>query len=308
MNKRKLSLPDVNTDIKRRVKPMLSLPILMKEAQDQQEQITKCKHLENINLYFEELNTLGSGTFGRVYAARTTPAGHLLHPGLPHMVAVKILTSVENIPILKNELAILKRLDLPHSVKYYGCYIEKSHVYLIMDLITGDDLFELDVSSLSPDEKLHIAKEIALGIEEIHAAGIAHRDIKLENIMITDTWDVKIVDYGLACAIAHNPESETCTEFRIGTPGYMDYRVVPGNLKSMQRADWWSYGQLLGELFTNNINGLWDERRDTYRAFPKTELRKVPKALATMLFELTYPDNNQGQRPTPAEIMAALGL
>ena len=257
-------------------------------------------------MYFNSLRILGSGSFGDVFAAQTTPEGKKL--GFPDKVAIKVLTNVNDKQLLKNELDILKEIDLPHSVKYYGCYVLDERFYIIMELIRGKDLFDLDVRTLTPDKKLIIAKEIAIGIKEIHDVGIVHRDIKLENIMVSDTWEVKIVDYGLSCDLMRNSESYPCTERKLGTPGYMDHKLILGNLKSMQLADWWAYGQLLGELFTTKLSGLWNEDDDTYRTFSTTEIQMVPKEFQTILFELTNPDNEQWQRPSPDEIIWFLGL
>jgi len=266
----------------------------------------ECKTMpENINLYFEELNTIASGSFGRVYAARTTRRGRALHPGLPSIVAVKIIKPT-NIPLLKNELAILKNIDLPHSVKYYGCYIQSDMVYIIMELVNGKDLFDFDVGALNPTEKIHIAQEVAIGIAEIHEMGIAHRDIKLENVMITTNNEVRIVDYGLSCDMIRRAESVTCKEHYLGTPGYIDPEVIPLNLKSMQLADWWSYGQLLAILFTNNFMGLWDPKSNKYRSLTLSEIEHIPNALRQVLVALTRPRTTQRERPSPAEIFAAL--
>jgi serine/threonine protein kinase len=294
-------------------------PSLKRKAVEQVPQVEAQEHMKchaiaptsttSIGTYFRKFQDIAAGTFGQVYSAFVTSSGRALEPRLPKvgtLVAVKrIRVQPAALALLKNELRLLKQLDLQYSAKYYGCYIEGDTIYLVMELIHGKDLFEAvftDRIGLSPEEKVDIALKIALGIAEIHAEGIAHRDIKMENVMLYGENDVKIVDYGLACDFNH-PVKETCMNIG-GTPGYYDPKVVPGDHESMLLSDWWAFGQLLGILFLEN-DSLWTERGG-YRVLKPIEAQSIPMGLRSLVFNLTDPSRDQMSRPGPVHILTVL--
>jgi serine/threonine protein kinase len=251
--------------------------------------------------YFKPIKLLGEGGYGRVYGAVVTAQGKSLNPAMPDQVAIKVLTVPKrHMPDLRNELDILKKLQTPRAVKYYGCFVQgkSGQLNIIMELVEGRTLANLLEQAMRVElfrphaaniDKIRIAQGTALAISEIHAVDLVHRDIKLENVMITNDYAVKLVDFGLACDLVENPGSTTCTN-RVGTPTYVDPKVIPGNLESMKQADWWSYGQLVLRLFTFAMDPA------------------VPEALKPLLRALTDPALEQDQRPTATDILRALRL
>ena len=193
----------------------------------------QCKQLgaSDIEVYFKKIDIKGSGGYGTVYKAEVTPKGKaMIGQDLPSHVAVKSIELKPSIKVdtLINEIDVLKRYNLPHGIKYYGCFENRSYLYIIMELIDGKDLFDTiydNVHVLTMDEKILIAREIALGIKEFHDKGLIHRDIKPENIMVVlkPVLRVVIIDYGYICDMAH--QSSDC--FRSsGTKGYLDVKIV----------------------------------------------------------------------------------
>jgi serine/threonine protein kinase len=265
-----------------------------------------CHVLPGITLepYFRRIKKLGAGSFGTVYSAYVTAAGKRLNRDMPDVVAVKEInlpTIRERINALRNEFHILKRI--PKS--YFGCFTTGGEkVYVILPLIEGLDLFKVDLYGLN---EIKLARDIARAITDLHALNIVHRDIKLENIMYNPAdRSVHLIDFGLACDLSRNPRSPTCRFRDIGTPGYIDPHVRPGDLASMKLADWWAYGQLLVELFLHVR--LWNGKTRRYGQLNQNDYHHLPKKFRPLLFGLTDPSLAPFERPTPEEIIHVAGL
>ena len=268
--------------------------------------IQECRIVLGFNTYFTVLKTLGTGTFGKVFSARVTPKGKTLNYAMPDIVAVKEMSfnpeARLHLELLKNELRILKEINVPHSVKYYGCYIESDKIYIIMELVNGEELLNvLHKVKLTQREKLILCQNIAQGINEIHRLNIAHRDLKFQNIMVDiNTFKIKLIDFGLACNLA---EMSFGCNVPSGSPAFMDPHVELLDIKSMKLADWWAFGQMLVIMFTYNF--LYTPE-GYYRSITAAELNKFPAALRDIIVKLTDPKIKQNARPRSDEIIASL--
>jgi serine/threonine protein kinase len=270
--------------------------------------IQECRVISKFNTYFTVLKNKGEGSFGKVYSARVTTKGKELNYALPDIVAVKEMRFNSNSDIhiesLKNELRILKEINVPHSVKYYGCYIESDKIYIVMELVKGDELSDVFLKvKLNKREKLLICRNIALAIKEIHMLNIAHRDLKLQNIMVDlNTFEIKLIDFGLACNLA---EMSLGCNVISGSPSFIDPQMELLNIDSMKLADWWAFGQIMFILFTNKM--LYDGGYGGYRPIKTPEVNKIPEgALRTIMMKLTDAKIKQNDRPSPDEIIASL--
>lgn len=288
----------------------------------------ECVKTDDKRKYFTNFVKLSTGSSGSVFSADVKPAGRTLDPTLPPKVAIKEIQVDQErmVPLLLNEIALLKAIRTPHTIAYYGCYIKTDTLYLVMELVEGEDLFNRFMTiALTPVQKLWIAREIAIGITEIHAQGVAHRDIKLENVMISDTGGLKIIDFGLSCG-KKDMSTHACRTLTIGTPGYIDPKLKDNRLASLQASDWWAYGQMMAILFTEKP--LWAPDAG-YTQFDPTDfqpvmeelhrdpsipLNELPKILEDLewvkkiLLNLTDPGREQRARPGQVEIMAALNI
>jgi hypothetical protein len=106
----------------------------------------------------------------------------------------------------------------------------EGRIYIVMELVTGTTLRRrLEGGPLPVEEAVRIAKDIARGVAKAHARGIAHRDLKPDNVMVSDDGTVKVLDFGLAKPVEREPQSgddpENVTVTQegriIGTPGYL---------------------------------------------------------------------------------------
>ena len=118
-------------------------------------------------------------------------------------------------------------------------------VYFVMPFVRGGELYlHFAKNKRFPEEAVKFyAIQIILGIGYLHDQGIAHRDLKLENILIEENGYLKIIDFGLAKIIKDHEETTTF----LGTPEYIAPEVITrkGHDKAV---DWWAVGILIYEM------------------------------------------------------------
>jgi serine/threonine protein kinase len=206
---------------------------------------------------------------------------------------------------------ILKSLNLTYLPKYYGCFINKEmdSFSIVMEYIDGLDLIDYSDAYIETDSNmklLYIVKEIALAIEETHKAGVMHRDIKPDNIMISQyTSDhpvIKLVDYGLSC-YKDKPEPNNCRHSYGGTPAYKDPYSLRDDYESMELADWWSFGHTIFVMFTGRslFNG-----EDEFLIPDERLSELIPEEIRSLIINLTNPRLSQNKRPNKKQILAKL--
>jgi eukaryotic-like serine/threonine-protein kinase len=197
---------------------------------------------------------LDSGAMGEIYRARD---GRLARD-----VAVKVLPAAlsddtERISRLEREARVLAALNHPHIATIHSLEVSNGVCALVMELIEGPTLAEhLASGALALNRALEIARQIADALEAAHDKGIVHRDLKPANIKLTTTGSVKILDFGLATAVAPDePTRNAIGSIAIregviaGTPAYMSPEQARGE-RVDQRADIWAFGCVLYEMLT----------------------------------------------------------
>ena len=199
---------------------------------------------------------LGEGGMGVVYRATDTK--------LNRDVAVKVLpdsfaADPDRLTRFTREAQVLASLNHPNIAAIYG--VEDRA--LVLELVDGPTLAERIAAGPIPvDEALPIARQIAEALEYAHEKGIIHRDLKPANVKITPEGRVKVLDFGLAKAMASEasgagrPEASPTLTMRatvagviLGTAAYMSPEQARGQ-EADQRADIWSFGVLVYEMLT----------------------------------------------------------
>jgi len=148
--------------------------------------------------HYEIVEKIGAGGMGEVYRATDTKLGR--------DVALKLLPAAfshdtERLARFEREARTLASLNHPNIAAIYGLELDGEQRFLVMELVSGQDLSErLRTGKLPLDEALGIVRQIADGLEEAHERGIVHRDLKPANVKITPEGRVKILDFGLARA------------------------------------------------------------------------------------------------------------
>jgi serine/threonine-protein kinase len=229
--------------------------------------------------HYRRLHRLGAGGMGEVYVG--------LDETLKRRVALKAVhtgqrLNAESKTRFLREAQILSQLDHPNICRVFDYIQDEQRDWLILEFIDGNNLRAALQAGLDWSAKLKIAEQVADVLVVTHAAGIVHRDLKPGNVMITESGAVKVLDFGLARAVAvghqapaASPGSEGLSpqlEARVvstppagpvaeasgfhttygvvtGTVGYMSPEQASGDVTT-SASDMYSFGLLLQELFT----------------------------------------------------------
>ncbi|HEX6164922.1 MAG TPA: protein kinase [Vicinamibacterales bacterium] len=197
---------------------------------------------------------LGAGGMGEVFRAHD--------PRLQRDVAIKIVAARHSsdpaaVARMVRESRIVASLNHPNIVSIFDVGEDEGRFYLVTELIEGETLrARLRRGVLPAREALDGAIAIASALAAAHARGVIHRDLKPENVMVTATGAVKVLDFGVAKAIA-SPDAATAppiatltaTGAAIGTPSYMAPEQLEGRAID-HRVDQFSFGILLYEMLT----------------------------------------------------------
>src|SRR6267378_2024340 len=194
---------------------------------------------------------LGKGGMGEVYRANDLRLKRqvALKRIAPHLRGDK--RSRER---LWKEAEWASRLSDPHIAAVHDVIDEENELFIVMEFVEGQTLRRRLAEPISIIEFLPIATECALALAAAHNAGVVHHDIKPENIMLTTSGQVKVLDFGVAKNLPSQREStlstQTCTEFA-GTLNYMAPEAVREE-KSDSRADIFSLGIVFYEAITGS--------------------------------------------------------
>ena len=211
----------------------------------------------------EILFAIGAGGMGEVYRARDTT--------LDRDVALKILPASfaadpDRLMRFTREAKTLASLNHPNIAQIYGIEETDGVRALVMELVAGEDLSAVIARGpLTLADALPIAKQIADALEAAHEQGIIHRDLKPANIKVRADGTVKVLDFGLAKALAPDSASAaaesvsmsptltspamTAMGMILGTAAYMSPEQAVGKAVD-KRCDIWSFGVVLYEMLT----------------------------------------------------------
>jgi len=195
---------------------------------------------------------LGKGGMGAVYMAR--------QPALDRLVALKILparpdTGADFADRFNREARALAKLNHPNIVTVHEFGQVNGQPYFIMEYVDGLNLRQLEQSGkLSPREALQIVPQICEALQFAHDAGIVHRDIKPDNILLDKKGRVKIADFGIAKLLG-TPQDTAIPETQgaIGTPNYMAPEQIEKPQSVDHRADIFSLGVVFYEMLTGEL-------------------------------------------------------
>jgi Tol biopolymer transport system component len=224
---------------------------------------------------YEITSQIGEGGMGLVFRAKDSQLGR--------EVALKVLpegfsADPERLARFEREAKLLASLNHPNIAQIYGLETSGGSPALVMELVEGPTLADrLAQGSLSIDESLSIARQIAEALEEAHEKGIVHRDLKPQNVKASMEGKVKVLDFGLAKAVdpaaaasgsagagdGRDPlrspalmNSPTLTlgggtqlGVILGTAAYMAPEQAAGGAADA-RADIWAFGAVLYEMLT----------------------------------------------------------
>src|SRR6202162_1990057 len=221
---------------------------------------------------YEILQLLGQGGMGAVYKARDTE--------LERFVALKLIRAdlASNPEILrrfKQELILAREVTHRNVIRIFDLGQAKGFKFITMEFVEGRDLRVVirEKGKLSPDEAVRIISQVCRALESAHAAGVVHRDLKPQNIMLDAKDRVYVMDFG----IAHSLETPgmTQTGALMGTPEYMSPEQAKG-MKVDPRSDLFA----LGIIFYEMLTGISPYKAETALAtlLKRTQERPQPPA------------------------------
>lgn len=263
---------------------------------EQREDTTGLRHSlpEVVDDVYEWGQFLGEGTTAKVYEARCkSRTGSRVN--FPFKVAIKCIDrfgiSTEDMSILKSEVDTMRLVDHPSCVKLLETFDTFQHIYLVMELMTGGDLFEriLEKGSYCEADAAAAVSKIARGLAHLHETGIVHRALKPENLLFSQPGEqgtLKIADVGIAEAMAQFMGPLDVTDV-CGTPGYIAPEVARGELYD-SAADMWSLGVILYVLLCGAAPFLQEDVEDmdiklTFKEAVWAEVSKEAQAVVQML-------------------------
>ncbi len=241
--------------------------------------------------HYRVLEHIGGGAMGEIYLAQDTR--------LERRVALKVLppasvNNQEKLQRFRTEARAAAAMNHPNIVTIHGVEETEGIHFLAMELVEGRTLREvIPRGGLPFEEFLRIAGQLTEAVATAHAAGITHRDLKPDNVMITQTGRVKVLDFGLAklmdegrpadfegatLADAPLPADDRLTSdgMLIGTIPYMSPEHVKGHHID-RRSDLFSLGIILYEMLT----GERPFKGANPAAVMASILRKQPVAIST---------------------------
>jgi eukaryotic-like serine/threonine-protein kinase len=196
------------------------------------------------------VSLLARGGMGDVY--RATDAR------LHRDVALKVLASEpagesRRVDRFMHEARVTASLDHPNVVRVFDVGRFQERPYLVAELLEGETLrSRIARGPMPPDEVLRVASEIASGLAAAHGAGLVHRDLKPDNIFLTDSGVTKILDFGIAKLVQDETVRgafSTATGILLGTAGYIAPEQIRGASVD-RRADLFAFGAVLFEMLT----------------------------------------------------------
>ncbi len=244
--------------------------------------------------HYEIKQHIGSGGMGDVYQATDTKLGR--------SVAIKLLPEAfaqdsERVKRFQREARVLASLNHPNIGAIHGIEQVDDRIFLVLELIQGETLADrIQRGPVPLDEALGIAGQIADALEAAHDFGIVHRDLKPANVKVTPNGRVKVLDFGLAKALAadeaesrigDSPTMSLAATQRgviLGTAAYMSPEQARGK-PADRRSDIWAFGVILYEMVTGRRLFQGEDLTDTLAAVvrEKPDLSAAPSAVRPAL-------------------------
>ncbi|HBB87995.1 MAG TPA: hypothetical protein DC047_10305 [Blastocatellia bacterium] len=230
------------------------------------------------------VSKIGEGGMGEVYRARDTKLGR--------DVAIKVLPASfsensDRLNRFEQEAQAAGALNHPNILVIFHVGTHQGAPYIVSELLEGETLRERIAGSALPQRKaIDYALQIARGLAAAHEKGIVHRDIKPDNLFITDDGRVKILDFGLAKLTSATDGTQSQTEVPtrkvntdpgtvMGTMGYMSPEQLKGQ-PADHRSDIFSFGAILYEMLSGKRAFRGDSMAETMSAI----LREDPPDLS----------------------------
>jgi serine/threonine protein kinase len=231
--------------------------------------------------------------------------------GVPEVVALKVIdkAKVEDQNDVDREIEIMGKVDHPNLIKLYNMYDEPKITTLVMELVTGGELFDRIVAKGNYTEKdaAGVIAQMCSALHYIHGMTIVHRDLKPENILYktAESDEIKIADFGLARFI----DSENMMKTACGTPGYVAPEILQNKGYDSGAVDMWSTGVIMYILlcgfppfYEDELPALFDQIMKAKYDFPSPWWDEVSEGAKKLIGNLFLLDTKK--RYTADQVLA----
>ena len=213
-------------------------------------------------------NQIGQGAYAVVKNAT--------HKSTGRKVAIKVyekykIADAQRKNCVNREIRVLKKLNHNNIVQLYETIDTTKQLFLIMELVKGRSLHSYIHSKqgrkLEESESMRLFSQVLDGIEYCHKNGVVHRDIKMENLLLDEHQNVKIIDFGFSIC---TPSTQRLKIF-CGTPSYMAPEIVMKKEYYGPPADMWSLGILLYAMLVGSFPFRGANEHDLFRCISRCQ-------------------------------------
>ncbi|GAB2294591.1 CBL-interacting serine/threonine-protein kinase 7 [Dionaea muscipula] len=196
---------------------------------------------------------LGRGSFAKVYYGRSLADNAA--------VAIKVIdkskTNASMEPRIIQEVAAMRRLNHPNVLRIHEVMATKAKIYLVMELARGGDLFEKlarrQGHRFPEPYARRLFHQLVSALQYCHQNGVAHRDMKPQNVLLDVDGNVKISDFGLSAVVVQHQGGLLHLHTACGTPAFAAPEVVSRRGYDGTKADAWSCGVILFVMLSGSL-------------------------------------------------------
>lgn len=213
--------------------------------------VLTAEHAASDSVYYRKPgneSVVGSGTYGKVFKG--------VHVYTKDMVALKKIRMEgerDGFPVTAiREVKLLQSLNHDNIVKLREVMVEKNDCYMVFEYLSHDltGLLNHPTFKLEQSHKKDLAKQLFEGLDYLHRRGVLHRDIKAANILVSNTGQLKLADFGLARFYAKRSKLDYTN--RVITIWYRSPELLLGETQYGPAVDIWSAACVLVEIFTRH--------------------------------------------------------
>ncbi|KAL6660110.1 hypothetical protein ACP70R_002232 [Stipagrostis hirtigluma subsp. patula] len=244
---------------------------------------------------------LGQGSFAKVYHARNVATSQ--------SVAIKVIDKEKvlkcgHMDQISREISVMKLVRHPNIVQLYEVMATKTKIYFVLEYVKGGELFnKVQRGRLKEDTARKYFQQLISAVDLCHSRGVYHRDLKPENLLLDESRNLKISDFGLS-ALPDCRRQDGLLHTSCGTPAYIAPEVINSKGYDGAKADIWACGVILYVLLAGFLPFQDKNLMGMYKKICKAEL-KWPSWFSSdarkLLRRILHPNPNK--RISVAEIM-----
>ena len=205
----------------------------------------------DITQFYEVIKKIGEGSYGKIYRVKNKQSGDI------RAMKQIMKSKIPNIEKFQNEIKILSMVDHPNIVRLFEVIEDDKYFNLLQELCTGGELLEkMQRTQLKEKQIAKIFNQIMSAVAYCHEKGIAHRDLKLENILFASEAPdspIKIIDFGFSVLLGKKDKDQDSNDLKkfgfkrmkskVGTLYYISPEIIKGNYD--EKCDIWACGVIL---------------------------------------------------------------